>query len=64
MVAWAATIPMFWAVLGHNLKEGFLGEKLKTAVVYEWAWVVVLLSYLAFCLLILIQFWKFWPTLF
>ena len=64
MVAWTATIPLFWTVLGYNIKEGFFGEKLKTAVVYEWTWVIVLLNYLAFCLLILIQFWDFWPTLF
>ena len=64
MVAWAATIPLFWTVLGHNLKEGFFGERLKIAVVYEWAWVIVLLNCLVFCLLILIQFWNFWPTLF
>ena len=64
MVAWTATIPLFWTVLGHNIKEGYFGEKLKTSVVYEWTWVIVLLNYLVFCLLILIQFWDFWPTLF
>ena len=64
MVAWSATIPLFWALVGHNLKEGFLGSRFKTDVVYEWTWVIVLLNYLIFCLLILIQFWKFWPTLF
>ncbi|MEY3561580.1 MAG: hypothetical protein RL068_732 [Actinomycetota bacterium] len=66
MVAWAATIPMFWALLGYNSKEGYLGQRFISggAVVYEWAWVITTLSYLAVAVLILVQFWDYWPTLF
>jgi uncharacterized membrane protein len=66
MVAWTATIPMFWALLGHNLSNGFLSPKLKKfgQGIYEWTWVIVLLNYLTIATLILIQFWNYWPTLF
>ena len=66
MVAWAATIPLFWMILGHNLKEGFLGIKLIPAgeFVYEWAWVLTLVSYTTLILLIVVEFWDYWVTLF
>lgn len=66
MVAWAATIPLFWAILGHNLKEGYLGIKLMPAgeFVYDWAWVLTILTYLTLATVIVIHFWAFWPTLF
>ena len=66
MVAWAATFPLFWAILGHNLKEGFLGIRFIGAgqTVFEWSWVLTLLSYVVILLLILIQFWDYWVTLF
>ena len=66
MVAWTATIPMFWALLGHNLSNGFLLPRLTKfgQGIYEWTWVIVLLNYLTIATLILIQFWNYWPTLF
>ena len=66
MVAWAATIPLFWMNLGHNLKEGYLGSKLMRSgeFVYEWSWVLTLISYTALILLILLQFWDYWVSLF
>ncbi|NBU22391.1 MAG: vitamin K epoxide reductase family protein [Actinobacteria bacterium] len=66
MVAWSATIPLFWAIFGHTAKEGHLGEKLVRPgkVIYEWAWVIVVLTYLALIIPILIHFWDFWPSLF
>lgn len=66
MVAWAATIPLFWMILGHNLKEGFFGLRAMPAgeFVYEWAWVLTLLSYTTLILLIVVQFWDYWVTLF
>ena len=65
MVAWAATIPLFWSILGHNLKEGFLGIKAMPAgeFVWEWAWVITILNYLAMITVIIVHFWDFWPTL-
>jgi uncharacterized membrane protein len=66
MVAWTATIPLFWSILGYAGKEGHLGPKLVSsgAVIFEWAWVATLFTYLALALLILIRFWDYWPTLF
>lgn len=66
MVAWAATIPLFWAILGFAGKEGHLGKKfVRTGnFVFEWAWVLTVMTYLLLIILILIQFWDYWPTLF
>lgn len=66
MVAWAATIPLFWTLLGHNLKEGYLGFKAMSVgeFIYDWAWVITILNYLIFIAVIVVQFWNFWPTLF
>ena len=65
MVAWTATIPLFWSILGHNLKEGFMGIKAMPAgeFVYEWAWVITILNYLVMIAVIIVHFWDFWPTL-
>ncbi len=65
MVAWSATIPLFWSSVGFTLKEGVFGEKLQRGgeVVFEWAWVIVILTYLALIIPILIQFWDYWPSL-
>ena len=66
MVAWTATIPLFWSILGYSAKEGHLGQKLKGfgEALFEWACVVILLNYLVIITLILIEFWDYWPTLF
>jgi uncharacterized membrane protein len=66
MVAWTATIPLFWAILGYTGKEGHLGVKLVGAgeVIFEWAWVATILTYATMIGLIIVQFWDFWPTLF
>ena len=66
IVAWVATIPLFWSILGHNLREGYLGIKLMPSgeFVYEWAWVLTIINYLALAGVIVVHFWDFWPTLF
>ena len=66
MVAWAATIPLFWSVLGYSLNEGHLGVKPMRAgeFVYEWAWVLTLLTYTTLIVLIVIQFWDYWVAMF
>lgn len=66
MVAWSATIPLFWSVLGHNLKEGFFGETAASfgRHLYEWTWVIVIINYLVLAGFILVHFWDYWPTLF
>ena len=66
MVAWTATIPLFWSILGYTAKEGHLGQKLVSTgeTIYEWAWVATILTYATLIGLIIVQFWNFWPTLF
>lgn len=66
MVAWTAMIPMFWGTLGFTMREGFLGIKLMPAgeIVFQWAWVLTLITYVTIILLIVVQFWRYWPTLF
>jgi uncharacterized membrane protein len=66
MVAWTATIPLFWSIFGYSAKEGHLGSKLTSAgeFIYDWAWVATILTYAVLIGLIIIQFWAFWPTLF
>ena len=66
MVAWTATIPLFWSILGFAGKERHLGAKLVRGgnFVYEWAWVLTVITYLSLIALIVIHFWDFWPTLF
>ena len=66
MVAWTATIPLFWSIFGYAGKEGHLGQRFVRAgtFVYEWAWVLTIMTYLSLIILILIQFWEFWPALF
>lgn len=66
MIAWVGTIPLFWSVLGHNLKQGFFGARFANfgIAVFEWTWVIVILNYLVIAGLILVEFWDYWPTLF
>jgi len=64
MVAWAATIPLFWMVLGRTMRDGNLGKNEKLGeFVYSWSWVFTLMSYLILGVLALIQFWDYWVTL-
>jgi uncharacterized membrane protein len=66
MVAWSATIPLFWLVFGRAAKDGHLGSRFERigATSYEWTWVLVILTYLGLIVPILIHFWNYWPTLF
>ena len=65
MVAWSATIPLFWATFSYTAKEGFLGPRLARVGngLFEWSWVLTLLTYFGLIIPILIHFWRFWPTL-
>ena len=66
MVAWSATIPLFWSILGKASVDGHLGARMQKAggFLYEWAWVLTLRTYLGLIGPILIHFWNYWPTLF
>ena len=65
MVAWSATIPLFWASVGFSAKEGVLGKRLQSIgdTLYSWSWVLAILTYFALIIPIVIHFWRFWPTL-
>jgi|TARA_B110000305_G_scaffold60002_1_gene66481 uncharacterized membrane protein len=64
MVAWAATIPLFWMILGKTMKDGSLGKNEKLGdFIFSWSWVLTLMSYLILIVLMLIQFWDYWITL-
>ena len=66
MVAWTATIPLFWAIFGRAGRDGHLGSRFTPAgeFIYEWAWVLTLVTYLSLGGVILVYFWDYWPTLF
>lgn len=68
MVAWAAMIPLFWAVFLYGTAEGFVPVPVKTVpffvAAYDYAWVFTVLTFLGLSLTILIRFWDFWPGLF
>ena len=66
MVAWTATIPLFWGIFGKAGKMGHLGTRFTRAgeFIYEWAWVLTLVTYAGLSGVILVYFWDFWPTLF
>jgi hypothetical protein len=51
--------------LGKSGKDGHLGVRLTPAgeFVYEWAWVLTLLTYIGLIVPVLIHFWNYWPTL-
>jgi hypothetical protein len=64
MVAWAATIPLFWMILGKTMKDGSLGKSEKLGeFISSWSWVLTLMSYLILIVLMLVQFWDYWITL-
>ena len=68
MIAWAAVIPMFWQMLAHGAREGYLPVPLKTigffVRAYDYAWVVALVNALAIATTILIHFWNLWLQFF
>ena len=68
MVAWAATIPLFWQLLAHGTREGYLPIPLKTVGffvrAYDYAWVIALIQTLAIAVTILIHFWNLWLQFF
>jgi uncharacterized membrane protein len=68
MIAWAATIPLFWQLLAHGAREGYLPVPLKTVGffvrAYDYAWVIALIHVLAIAVTILIHFWNLWLKFF
>lgn len=65
MVAWSATIPLFWLSLGAAAKAGALGKLEKYGQeILSWTPALTVVSYLALLVPIMIHFWRFWPTLF
>lgn len=68
MVAWAASIPLFWQLLAHGTREGYLPVPVKTVGffvrAYEYAWVVALINVLIIAVTIAIHFWNLWLQFF
>ena len=68
MVAWAAMIPMFWAVTFLGLRDGFIPAPIRATEflvrAYDWHWLASLLTYVVIIGAIAIRFWPFWHTLF
>lgn len=67
MLAWAATIPVFWYTLLYNLREGNIKtpKNLKSTVVFaqKHHGDILLLWFLIIIALILKRFWYYWSTL-
>jgi uncharacterized membrane protein len=68
MVAWAAVIPLFWQLLTHGAREGYLPVPAKSInfffKAYDWAWLVSLITALTMATIIAIQFWNLWLDFF
>lgn len=68
MVAWAAVIPLFWQLLTHGAREGYLPVPAKSInfffKAYDWAWLVSLVTALVIATIIAIQFWSLWLDFF
>ena len=68
MVAWAAMIPLFWQLLAHGAREGYLPVPLNTVGffvrAYDYAWLVALVNLLIIAITILIHFWNLWLQFF
>ena len=67
MVVWAVTIPTFWYVTLHNLRQGHLGLRLSgtklTTFLQRHHGDVLLAWFLLLIGLIVHRFWYFWSTL-
>ncbi|WP_282693496.1 vitamin K epoxide reductase family protein [Streptomyces sp. CC208A] len=64
VLAWAATIAMFWYTTVHNLRHGIVrAPRGLVAGVLEFHWVVPATWYLGILLLIATRWWDYWRTL-
>lgn len=68
MVAWAAVIPLFWQLLAHGAREGYLPVPIRSVgffvKAYDYAWAIALVNALAIAITILIHFWDLWVQFF
>ena len=68
MIAWAAVIPLFWQLLFHGAKEGYLPVPIRSVGFfvrgYDYAWVFALVTALAIALTIAVHFWSLWLRFF
>ena len=67
LVVWAVTIPIFWYVTTHNLREGHIAtphllQPITDSLVRR-PLIVVIAWMLLIVVLILIRFWDYWSTL-
>ncbi len=68
MIAWAGVIPLFWQLLFHGAREGYLPVPIRTVGffirAYDYAWVFALVTALTIVLEIAIHFWSLWLRFF
>lgn len=68
MVAWAATIPLFWQLFLHGAKEGYIAVPVRSINffyrAYDWGWLISLTTALALATVIAIKFWNLWLDFF
>ncbi|GGP34099.1 vitamin K epoxide reductase family protein [Streptomyces abikoensis] len=64
MLAWAATIAMFWCTTLHNLRHGIVPAPRRLVMgLLEFPWVVPVTWYLVIVMLIATRFWAYWQSL-
>ncbi len=68
MIAWAAVIPLFWQLFLHGAREGYIWVPLRTVGffvrLYDYAWLISLVTALTIALIIAIHFWSLWLRFF
>jgi len=68
MIAWAAMIPMFWALFLYLAREDVLELPVRFTPffdrAYDRAWLFALATELLIAVVIAIRFWSQWPSLF
>lgn len=68
MIAWLAVIAMFWQLLLHGTREGYIPVPLKSVAffvqAYDWAWLLALVNLVAIAATIAVHFWTLWVQFF
>lgn len=68
MIAWSASIPLFWQLFFHGVREGYLAMPVRTIGffirAYDYAWLFALVTALIIALEIAVHFWSLWLRFF
>ncbi|WP_079110341.1 vitamin K epoxide reductase family protein [Streptomyces roseifaciens] len=64
VLAWVATIAMFWCTTLHNLRHGIVPAPRRLVIgLLEFPWAVPVTWYLLIALLVAARFWSYWQSL-